>query len=653
MFPAIVIAAYNRPDSLGRLLYSISKAKYHDGDVTLVISIDKSSEAAVYELAEKFDWAHGDKEVIKHTDHLGLKEHILRCGDLTKRFGHVILLEDDLLVSPFFYRFSSDAIKSFDESENIAGISLYSYMIAENRFFPFYPHDDGYKNYFLQLPSSWGEVFSENVWIDFRKWLNECDPDAKANILPEYIQEWSVHSWKKKFTTYMIERNLFFVYPRVSYTTNFGDVGVNTDRKGLYQVPLAENYPEGPFSSLKQSKAVYDAWFEPLPNMLKDIVPDLATYDFSVDLHGTKKLGSIHTPYLLSTKAANNTLRTYGNDLADPVQNILFESKGDFFKLGDTSAFEEGKSEVAPYYVQIEPVKEVIFSSFFADKYKEIQDRFTFNQQFPRLFIGLVHDGDSLLLSKTIDSIGKQAYPGSQIELTVFANADMEVKFQGKEIDTSLVLFSDRTDFFKKLCTAINDSKAEYYVLLRSGDEFHSNAFEAVNNIFRRYPDISWLTGIETIRTKSGYNVFYGNMATRRWNRRIFERNLYENSARYIPPSATFWKRHVWNEARGYVHLVSEDRFYDEIWSAFFRVQKLYTCDVYLSSVPYDKTMKPVATGNFIRYTLIEKGWLDRLYEFLYINNFPYLRVYYKVKNNLPEVIRLEHETQWYFQSDF
>lgn len=32
----------------------------------------------------------------------GLKEHIYRCGDLSKFFKSVTILEDDLYVSPFF-----------------------------------------------------------------------------------------------------------------------------------------------------------------------------------------------------------------------------------------------------------------------------------------------------------------------------------------------------------------------------------------------------------------------------------------------------------------------------------------------------------------------------------------------------------------------
>ena len=82
-------------------------------------------------------------------------------------------------------------------------------------------------------------------------------------------------------------------------------------------------------------------------------------------------------------------------------------------------------------------------------------------------------------------------------------------------------------------------------------------------------------------------------------------------------------------------------------------MQKLFTCDVYLSSVPIQHTLKPIRTNNLLNYSLVEDKIKNKLFEFFFINNIPYLRVYYKMKNDLPDVIRLEHETQWYFQSDF
>src|SRR4051812_782733 len=97
--PAIVISAYNQPASLSRLLASVESAIYTAADIPLIISIDKSDEPEVRAIAEAFHWKHGDKRIILHEAPLGLKQHILSCGNLSLVYGAILLLEDDLLVS--------------------------------------------------------------------------------------------------------------------------------------------------------------------------------------------------------------------------------------------------------------------------------------------------------------------------------------------------------------------------------------------------------------------------------------------------------------------------------------------------------------------------------------------------------------------------
>src|SRR6188768_3670403 len=91
--PAIVVSAYNREQSLLRLLSSLEQGEYPNSRVTLVISIDKGDNKDVIQAAEAFKWRHGEKRIIQHQQHLGLREHILSCGDLTKEYGNIILFE--------------------------------------------------------------------------------------------------------------------------------------------------------------------------------------------------------------------------------------------------------------------------------------------------------------------------------------------------------------------------------------------------------------------------------------------------------------------------------------------------------------------------------------------------------------------------------
>src|ERR1051325_5197834 len=130
MYPAIVISAYNRPVALKRLLLSLSKAVYPQGNQTrLVISIDHGEEAAyqkVVDIAKAFEWTCGPKEVIEQDEHLGLVEHVFFCCGLTQKYDAVIYLEDDLIVSPAFYTYCAQAFNFYKEDHRIAAISLYA-----------------------------------------------------------------------------------------------------------------------------------------------------------------------------------------------------------------------------------------------------------------------------------------------------------------------------------------------------------------------------------------------------------------------------------------------------------------------------------------------------------------------------------------------
>ncbi len=643
--PAIVITAYNRPNGLSRLLKSVATAHYHTDNIPLIISIDKNDKDEVYEIADSFDWKFGEKKVIQNSEHLGLKEHFLRCGDLTSQYERIVLLEDDLIVSPWFYKYSTEAARFFCSDRSIAGISLYAYQIAENGFFPFYPHNDGSDVYFMQLPSSWGEIITVSSWESFRHWNEAHLHDFPKAVLPGYIQNWPEHSWKKWFAAYLISSNRYFVYPRLSYSTNYGDPGVNTDRKGLFQVPLLYADRENIYVNFSESASVYDSSFEIVPRVLKKLDSKFNAYDFGVDMHSTKSLDDLTQEFILSSRKCNHPLFSFGNDLPDPVQNVLSENQGEFYSFGKKADFEPSSRHVFDFYTNLTSITDIVMSQHIS--------HFEFNQKYPKLFIGIVHDGHHQELEETLRSIYIQSYPISQLQIVIFNLSKQELKFNEKYKEVEVRVADDKDEFIESFSCSANSSNVEYFVTMRSGDVFHNHVFEAVNTIFKRYPDLHWLTGIETIRSETGYNVFYGNTAMRRWNQRIYERNLYKNSLRYIPPAATFWRKHLWNTAKADLNFVSLYNFYEDIWLGFFKSQKLYTCDVYFSSSPLYNTPKLRHSKNLIEYSLIEDTWINRLQEFFFINNFPYLRVYYKVKNSLAEVIRLDHEGQWYFQSDF
>ncbi len=326
----IVIVTYNRPNSLKRLLLSVQNASYPKNDIELLISIDYSGSNDCYSIAENFEWKYGSKKLIVHKKNLGLRKHILTCGDIALKNDGVIILEDDLLVAKDYYDYALQALKYYSNDTNIAGIALYSYHYNEIAGMPFQALNDGYDNYFMQVPCSWGQVWSSTQWESFKTFYNTNPSIEKTDNLPPSVMRWPETSWKKYFYKYMISNNLYFVYPQISHTTNFGDTGIHyfKSTQNVQVVISSSQTKEYNFINLNSSFNKYDAFFELLPSCLVKLGFDF-TEPITIDTYLTKPIESIKTKYVLTTtNQINDFVRSYDNSLKPVINNIIYNING-------------------------------------------------------------------------------------------------------------------------------------------------------------------------------------------------------------------------------------------------------------------------------------------------------------------------------------
>lgn len=340
----IIVIGYNRPEALGRLLKSLLKASY-PGNVDLIISIDGGGDEGVKEMARNFAWPNGEKKLIFHNTNLGLRNHVLSCGDLSRDYDGVIVLEDDLYVSPVFYQYTLQAFDFYKDDPKIAGISLYSHAYNETAQFPFRPLTDDSDVFFLQYASSWGQFWSRRNWASFREWYEKLalsPGDKSLGKLPANIKLWPETSWKKYFIRYIIQYDLYFVYPRHSLTTNFGDKGSNHRvAENLFQVPLWLEKQNFHFKSLEESNAVYDVYCEMQAGRLNKLAPPLEGKDFEVDLYGMKSAEDSGKDLMLSSRKCSRPLKSFGREMMPHEMNILSDIPGYYFSLGAKGDFQE------------------------------------------------------------------------------------------------------------------------------------------------------------------------------------------------------------------------------------------------------------------------------------------------------------------------
>lgn len=337
---AIVVIAYNRPHSLKRILGSIGKAYYPRTDIPLVISIDRGDNKEVLEIAEAFQWNYGDKRVLYQERNLGLRPHVLQCGNLTKEYENIIMLEDDIYVSPSFFAYTQQALEFVEENPDIAGVSLYQHLLNAHAREPFLPIDDGYDNWYMQMASSWGQAWTRRQWSDFYDWYMKWgSKDIASNTMPKNISSWSEKSWLKYFDKYLVETGKYFIYPRISLTTNFSDLGEHeTKCINDLQVPmLMAKKKIYHFSTMEQSQSVYDIFYEnqKLTEALKADCSNIAEDNVTIDLYGGK---CTYKRYLLSSSALPyDVVVRYGRKLRPIDMNVMEHIDGNAFFLYDTN----------------------------------------------------------------------------------------------------------------------------------------------------------------------------------------------------------------------------------------------------------------------------------------------------------------------------
>ncbi len=334
MIPIVVIA-YNRADSLKRILSSIAGADYAGKkDIVLIISIDGGDNEDVVKSAGEFEWKYGEKVVKTHDENLGLKKHVLECGDLAYKYGSVLMLEDDLEVAPSFYSYSLQALEFASKIEKTGGISLYNHLLNVHVREPFYAIDDGYDNYYFQFASSWGQLYSKKMWDGFRKWLGENDGKVLSGMeMPANVSGWSENSWLKYNIRYLIEKDLYFLYPRVSLTTNHMETGTHSKEESYdLQVPMMYGREKKyNFSLPGESLAVYDAFFE--NERIRDIIADsekVERSDCLIDLYGYRERDeSGKIKRLLSSRSLPyRIIKSYGRVLRPIEANIISNTPG-------------------------------------------------------------------------------------------------------------------------------------------------------------------------------------------------------------------------------------------------------------------------------------------------------------------------------------
>jgi Glycosyl transferase family 2 len=121
--------------------------------------------AAVDSLRKYFKTIHGFKKVsvVERRENLGLAKSIISgVSEAVTKYGRVIVLEDDLVTSPFFLKFMNDALEYYQENERV--ISAHGYVYPVHATLP--------DTFFLRGADCWG-------WATWKRGWDLFEPDGK------------------------------------------------------------------------------------------------------------------------------------------------------------------------------------------------------------------------------------------------------------------------------------------------------------------------------------------------------------------------------------------------------------------------------------------------------------------------------------------
>jgi hypothetical protein len=159
----IALFVYNRLDHTRQTLDALRKNILADQSDLIIFSDAAKTEKqvkAVREVRECLPQIEGFKSItiVERPVNSGLANSIIDgvtkvCND----FGKVIVLEDDLVTSPYFLQYMNDALDFYVKEDNVVAIDAYMYPIKSSM-----P-----ETFFLKDPGCWGWATWQRGWSLF------------------------------------------------------------------------------------------------------------------------------------------------------------------------------------------------------------------------------------------------------------------------------------------------------------------------------------------------------------------------------------------------------------------------------------------------------------------------------------------------------
>lgn len=296
----VVIFAYNRSDHLKQTLTALANNFLaQESEVYIFIDGPKNEEGEVLQqevegVANSF--SHGyfaAVNIIKSDKNRGLAASVISGVDtVIRKYGKVIVLEDDSVSDCRYLQFMNDALDFYKDEENIWSVGGYMHAMK-------FPENYTKNVLCVQRTSSmaWGTWLDRWEQIDWdiqdykkfrwsfkkRKEFNRWGTD-KASMLDDQMNG-RINSWAIRFEYAMFKKRMYNILPRESLIRNIGFDGSGThcamvsEDENSFAIELTDAQKKIQIEIVKPEESIRKIFCEPFnvrfPSRVKRFIGNL------------------------------------------------------------------------------------------------------------------------------------------------------------------------------------------------------------------------------------------------------------------------------------------------------------------------------------------------------------------------------------------
>lgn len=235
----VVLFVYKRLSHTSRTIERLSKNSLASESDLIIYSDAARNDndiAAVEEVRRLVHSTVGFRTVtvVERQSNYGLARNIIEgVGEVCQRYGRVIVLEDDLVTSPYFLSYMNQALNHYQEEKKIWHISGWNYPIAT----------DGLEDVlFIRVMNCWGWATWSDRWMHFEKNTEKLIAEFDKETIRKFDLNNSgmfwyqvlankknlVNTWAIYWYATIFKNNGLCVNPKISLVDNIGLDGSGT-----------------------------------------------------------------------------------------------------------------------------------------------------------------------------------------------------------------------------------------------------------------------------------------------------------------------------------------------------------------------------------------------------------------------------------------